>query len=152
MLDTNTASYAIKGSPPQVRQRLQAAPAGSLAVSAVTEAEFRFGAAREGVSPRLGPLVEQFLALLRVLPWDSEAARSHARLRSRVEADGTALGALDMLIAAHAAATSAVLVTHDAALLRLPKDLIATEDWAAPSAPDATIDADGSSDEVGETD
>jgi tRNA(fMet)-specific endonuclease VapC len=131
MLDTNTTSYILKGNPPQVRRRLQQAAAGCVAVSVVTEAELRFGAARQGASPKLAEVIEQFLALARVLPWDSAAARAYAGLRARAEADGAALGALDTLIAAAAAAAGAVLVTHDSALLRLPEDLVCTEDWAA---------------------
>ncbi|MDR2347374.1 MAG: PIN domain-containing protein [Bifidobacteriaceae bacterium] len=129
MLDTNTASYILKGNPPQVRRRLQQAGAGCVAVSVVTEAELRFGAAHQGAPPKLAEVIEQFLALVRVLPWDSAAACAYARLRARTEAEGAALGALDTLIAAAAAAAGAVLVTHDGALLRLPADLLSTEDW-----------------------
>jgi tRNA(fMet)-specific endonuclease VapC len=86
MLDTNTASYILKGNPPGVRQRLQQVPDGAAAVSAVTEAELRFGAARAGVSPRLPDLIEQFLGLVRVLPWDSGAARVHADCQGILDA------------------------------------------------------------------
>jgi tRNA(fMet)-specific endonuclease VapC len=42
LLDTNTASYVIKGNIPRVRKRLLKVPMAQLAVSAVTEGELRF--------------------------------------------------------------------------------------------------------------
>ncbi|MGA7919062.1 MAG: hypothetical protein WCA38_05270 [Candidatus Acidiferrales bacterium] len=38
LLDTNTASYVIKGNIPRVRARLLEVPIAQLAISAVTEA------------------------------------------------------------------------------------------------------------------
>jgi len=46
LLDTNIASYIIKGRHPAVRQRLLAVPMHEVAISAVTEGELRFGVAR----------------------------------------------------------------------------------------------------------
>ena len=43
LLDTNTASYIIKGHPQQVRARLIKVPVSEVAISVITEAEFRFG-------------------------------------------------------------------------------------------------------------
>lgn len=61
------------------------------------------------------------------MPWNSEAALSYAHLRSTLEHEGTPMGNLDMMIAAHAIALQAVLVTHDA-MFRHVK-LLRTEDW-----------------------
>ncbi len=46
LLDTNTASYIIKGSRPAVDGHLARVPMSQIAISAVTEGELRFGAAR----------------------------------------------------------------------------------------------------------
>ena len=48
MLDTNIANHIIRGDIPIVRQRLTAAPMESLVISAVTEAELRYGLAKRG--------------------------------------------------------------------------------------------------------
>jgi tRNA(fMet)-specific endonuclease VapC len=48
MLDTNMASYVIKGNPPEVRHRLAALPMEGIVVSAVTQAELLYGLARKG--------------------------------------------------------------------------------------------------------
>jgi tRNA(fMet)-specific endonuclease VapC len=46
LLDTNMASYVIKGSVPRVRERLLKVPMAQVSISVVTEAELRFGVAR----------------------------------------------------------------------------------------------------------
>jgi tRNA(fMet)-specific endonuclease VapC len=127
LLDTNTASYVIKGNIPRVRRRLLEVPMAQLAISVVTEAELRFGAARKPEAVRLKTAVEEFLLRVEALPWDSKAARHHADLRAALERDGTPMGNLDMMIAAHALALEAILVTHDQVFRRLGK--LKLEDW-----------------------
>jgi tRNA(fMet)-specific endonuclease VapC len=42
------------------------------------------------------------------------------------------LSLLDLMIAAHAIAAKAVLVTHDQAFSRVPDGVLAVEDWVIP--------------------
>ena len=130
LLDTNTASYIIKGNMPHVREQLLRVPLGQVSISVVTEAELLFGAARLPESARLQKAVDEFLLRVDRLPWDSDAARQHACLRADLEGHGVAIGNLDLMIAAHALATGAVLVSHDRAFRRV-KDL-RIEDWSKP--------------------
>ena len=51
LLDTNLASYVIKGNVPRVRERLQRVPMAEVGISVVTEAELRFGVARIPEAP-----------------------------------------------------------------------------------------------------
>jgi hypothetical protein len=53
LLGMNTASYIIKGSVPRVRERLMKVPMSQVLISAVTEAELLFGAARKREAVRL---------------------------------------------------------------------------------------------------
>ncbi|MCL2423270.1 MAG: PIN domain-containing protein, partial [Micrococcales bacterium] len=94
----------------------------------VTKAELLYGVARKGNPPGLARLVDEFLRRVRVLPWDDDAATSYAHLAASWAAKGITLAALDMMIAAHAVATDALLVTHDAAFTHTPHTLT-TEDW-----------------------
>ena len=71
MLDTNTASYVIKGHPPEVRQRLAALPISSIVISAVTQAELLYGLARKGRPANLARVIREFVLRVPVLPWDS---------------------------------------------------------------------------------
>ncbi|EHM52331.1 type II toxin-antitoxin system VapC family toxin [Cardiobacterium valvarum] len=132
MLDTNTVSYLIKGQPPTVRQHLTALPAETrLAVSAVTQGELLYGVARKGNPPALLRVVQEFLMRVEILPWDMQVAPTYSGLRAHCTANGITLSALDMMIAAHAVAAKAVLVTHDHIFARIPDGLLQTEDWAA---------------------
>jgi len=54
-----------------------------------------------------------------ILPWDSTAAKSYAAFASATFAQGRPLSALDMLIASHALAVGATLVTGDRSFHRL---------------------------------
>ena len=127
LLDTNTASYVIKGNFPRVRERLLRVPMAEVGISAVTEAELRFGVARKPGAIRLKTAVEEFLLRVEVLPWDSAAAEEYAEVRADLERTGKPMGNLDLLIAAHAISAQLVLVTHDHVFRRIKR--LKVEDW-----------------------
>jgi tRNA(fMet)-specific endonuclease VapC len=62
-----------------------------------------------------------------VMPFDAEVAVHYANLRTVLEQSGTPIGANDTLIAAHALALGATLVTADAAFTRVPG--LKVENW-----------------------
>jgi len=130
ILDTNMVSYIVKGRSPAARARLLALKEDEVAaVSAITEAEIRYGLAKRPEATALKALMEGFLASIRVLPWDREEADTYGRLRAKLEKNGISLGSMDMMIAAHASATGAILVTNDKAFSQVD-DLHATVNWA----------------------
>jgi tRNA(fMet)-specific endonuclease VapC len=131
LLDTNIASYVIKGNVPQVRENLRRVAMSDVGISAVTEAELRFGVARKPQASRLGLAVQEFLVRVEILAWDSPAARHYAIVRSAMEDSGTPMGNLDMMIAAHTLAVDAVLVTHDRVFQRVKH--LRLEDWTKPA-------------------
>lgn len=128
LLDTNTASYIIKGNMPHVRDRLRRVPLADVGISSITEAELRFGVARTHQSPRLAIAVEEFIIRLEVLPWASESAKQYAILRAGLEKKGEPMGNLDMMIAAQALASNITLVTHDRVFKRVKR--LKVEDWS----------------------
>ena len=130
LLDTNMASYVIKGNFPRVRERLVRVPMADVGISVVTEAELRFGVARKTEASRLGAAVEEFLLRVEILAWNSEAARSYAAIRASLERAGQPMGNLDMMIAAQALAAQTVLVTHDRVFRRVKQ--LKLEDWTKP--------------------
>jgi len=101
-----------------------------VAISAVTEAELRFGVARRPGATRLQTAIEEFLLRVEALPWGSDAARQYAHVRAALERDGEPMGSLDLMIAAHALAAQAVLVTNDSAFRRIKH--LKIEDWSRP--------------------
>jgi tRNA(fMet)-specific endonuclease VapC len=128
ILDTNTASYIIKGQPIVVREYLQNVPMTSVCISAITEAELLYGVTRKPEAKHLPLAVKEFLLLVEILPWDSDAAEAYAQLRTACENEGQPLGSMDMLIAAHSVAVKAVLITNDRAFYHV-KHLIMLQDW-----------------------
>lgn len=132
MLDTNTASYIIKGIPAVVREHLRRIPMTMICISTITEAELLHGVAKKPEAKRLPRAVQEFLLRVEILPWDSDAANAYARLRATCESEGKSLGTMDMLIAAHAVATGATLITNDQAFYNL-KHHLDLQDWTKPS-------------------
>ena len=63
-----------------------------------------------------------------MLPWDHDVTRTYGDLRAAYEASGVTLAPLDLMIAAHAAAIDATLVTRDKAFARVPHAL-RVADW-----------------------
>jgi tRNA(fMet)-specific endonuclease VapC len=127
LLDTNTASYVIKGNFSRVRERLLKIPMADVGISVVTEAELRFGVARRPEAVSLKRVVEEFLLRVEILSWDSEAARRYAALRATLEQAGEPMGNMDLMIAAHALAEEVVLVTNDRVFRRVKG--LKLEDW-----------------------
>jgi len=128
LLDTNTASYVIKGNFPRVRERLLKIPMADVGISVITEAELRFGVARLPEATTLKKVVEEFLLRVEVLPWNSAAARQYARIRAILEKEGSPMGNLDLMIASQAVAAEGVLVTHDQVFRRVKG--LRVEDWS----------------------
>jgi len=112
MLDTNAASEAIRGNP-AFDARLQTLTPGQWCISAVTCSELRFGIARRPEAVRLHRIVQEFLRITPILPWDSQAAIQHGDLRAHLKGSGTPIGDFDEMIAAHALAVGAVVVTDN---------------------------------------
>jgi tRNA(fMet)-specific endonuclease VapC len=129
LLDTSTASHVIRGDRPRIMQRVLGAPASSLAVSVLTEAELRYGVAKRGHPAKLSNQVEKFLLQVAILDWERDSAFTYAALRVMREVVGAPLAPMDLLIAAHAKSIGATLVTCDAAFGFYPAGL-SLEDWS----------------------
>lgn len=127
LLDTNTVRFHIRRSSPVLQRRLHAMPAAPVALSVVTEMEIRYGLARNPAL-RIGPMVEAFLDGINILPLGSDAARRYAKIRAELDARGTPIGPLDLMIAAHALALGATLITTDLSEFRRVPGL-RCEDW-----------------------
>jgi tRNA(fMet)-specific endonuclease VapC len=111
MLDTDISSYVIRRRPSQMAERF-ARHAEQLCVSVMTAAELRFGAVK-AARPELASLIEAYLARLTVLDWGDSATFHYARIRTELERLGTPIGNMDLLIACHAVAEQATLVTNN---------------------------------------
>lgn len=113
MLDTDTASYLIKGRAPHIEAKLTQLPPSMVCVSVITQAELLYGLKRLPETHALQNVVRKFLSIIRVLAWDSEAANHYAEIRHQLVSTGQPIGDMDMMIAAHSLAANAVLVTNN---------------------------------------
>jgi tRNA(fMet)-specific endonuclease VapC len=113
LLDTNICIYLIKKRPPSVLKRFDTLAAGTLAVSSITVAELEFGVQKSQYPSQNQQALEQFLLPLVILDFDHEAARTYGKLRAWLEIRGKTIGALDMLIAAHALSKGLPLATNN---------------------------------------
>ena len=129
LLDTNVCIHALKQHPAVLRRLLAERPI-DVALSVITEAELRTGAAKSAAPAKTARLLENFLRPLTILDFTSQDAGSYAEIRALLERAGTPIGPLDTLIAAQAVARSLTLVTsNQREFARVPG--LRSQDWAA---------------------
>jgi len=112
LLDTDTCIYALKQND-HVLKQLLSTPREDVAVSVITEAELRTGAAKSSAPVKTLHLIENFLRPLTVIDFTSGDAIAYAGVRAKLERVGTPIGPLDMLIASQAVARRLTLVSNN---------------------------------------
>jgi tRNA(fMet)-specific endonuclease VapC len=112
LLDTNICIYIINRRPLHVLERFRQYRLGEIGISSVVVAELAFGVAKSG-SERNRQALELFLAPLELLAFDERCVWAYGSLRADLERTGQGIGALDTMIAAHALACDALLVTNN---------------------------------------
>ena len=110
MLDTNIISDLIKSPQGKAAKRIARVGEDTICTSILVAAELRYGCAKSG-SKRLTKVVEDLLNEIAVLPFDTPADEEYGVIRSKLEKAGKPIGSNDLLIAAHAKATGATIVT-----------------------------------------
>jgi hypothetical protein len=122
VLDTNVVSEFMRPAPSAAVERwMSAVPAAGIFISAVTEAELRYGMALLPTGRRQRQLIAQAEAMLaedfagRILPFDSSAAVAFARIAAARRLAGRPISQSDAQIAAIAASRGAALATRNVA-------------------------------------
>lgn len=129
LLDTDICSYVMRRNAPRLEERIRGHAQGVLKVSAVTQFELEYGARRSTRSNDLLTVIESFLANVEIKPFDFAAARQASVVRARLAAAGRLIGQYDLLIAGHALALGATLVTNNVGEFRRVVGLV-VENWA----------------------
>jgi tRNA(fMet)-specific endonuclease VapC len=123
---------AVKASAARIIKRCKRryALGDMIALSAISAAELEYGLRHGGGYADHAAVLVRLLAPFTVHPFDAtDCVHHYGIVRSVLEAEGRGIGPLDTLIAAHALALGAVLVTHNTReFKRVPKLVI--EDWA----------------------
>ena len=113
LLDTNIFIYLCKGKHPEIAERVRTFGPGDIGISAITLAELEFGISKS-IKPDINRRhLQEFLLPFDILPFDSRAAIEYGAIRHFLEKSGLPIGPLDTLIAAHALALGACLVTNN---------------------------------------
>jgi tRNA(fMet)-specific endonuclease VapC len=128
MLDTNACISLIKQASPKAIRRLRSRSVGQVGLSSISLAELEYGTAKSSRPEQSRQSLAEFLVPLDVAAFDADAAAIYGTLRSELERRGTPIGPLDTLIAAHALALGATLVTSNSREFRRVPDL-SVEDW-----------------------
>lgn len=129
MLDTNICIYLMKHHPPEVAQRFGQCYVGEVVMSAITLSELEYGVVCSGENQArnraaLDALLEDIVAV----PFDAAAAHAYGAVR--LASQTRKKDALDKLIAAHAIALDATLVTNNEADFAMYPNL-RIENWVA---------------------
>ncbi|MCC5968305.1 MAG: type II toxin-antitoxin system VapC family toxin [Natronohydrobacter sp.] len=112
MLDTNIISDLLRNPGGSAAKRIADVGPDAICVSIITAAELRYGCARKG-SAKLSAHVEAILDSVQVLAFDVPSDAEYGGIRADLEAAGKPIGPNDLLIAAHACAAGATLVTDN---------------------------------------
>ncbi|MGB9369718.1 MAG: type II toxin-antitoxin system VapC family toxin [Xanthobacteraceae bacterium] len=127
MLDTNIISDLIRNPHGRAAKRITRMGEDNICTSIIVAAELRYGCAKSG-SARLRKAVEDLLGEINVLPFDIPADAEYGMIRAELEARGRPIGSNDLLIAAHAHATGATIVTANAEEFKRVRGL-KVENW-----------------------
>jgi tRNA(fMet)-specific endonuclease VapC len=133
LLDTNTCIYLLAGKRPDYQRRilarLDALPRNERPViSAVVLSELRYGVRKSRWRKANLALLDEFLLDFDVRDYGARAAAHYGDLRADLERRGQLIGPMDMMIAAHALALDATLVTHNTREFARVRGL-QLEDW-----------------------
>jgi tRNA(fMet)-specific endonuclease VapC len=129
MLDTNIISDLIRNPQGRAAKRIAKVGEDNICTSIIVAAELRYGCAKSG-SKGLLQAVEDLLGEMNVLPFDVPADADYGGIRSELEAAGKLIGSNDLLIAAHAYATGATIVTANIGEFKRIRGLN-VENWLA---------------------
>ena len=129
MLDTNICIYAMKRKPNIVFKRMTENVSAGLCISAITLAELEHGINKSVNKKKNRQTLNNFLEVIEILPFDMSAATEYGKICAYLQSQGTPIGPLDMLIAAHALAESLTIVTNNVKEFERVPGLI-IENWS----------------------
>ena len=128
MLDTSMCVELLRDRAPRALARMRSLEVDEVAISSITLAELQYGVAKSVNPAKHAVLLVEFCAPLDILSFDAPAAETYGRVRTTIERDGTPIGPLDTLIASHALAVNATLVsTNEREFCRVPG--LRVENW-----------------------
>ena len=128
MLDNIICIFAIRNSNDNVLKKFHEHLDDELYISSITLAELMYGVEKSRKHEQNRNALLQFLTLIDIKEFSEKAAIEYGKIRAFLENQGTPIGPLDTLIAAHAVSENMILVTHNTKeFLRVPD--LTVENW-----------------------
>lgn len=130
MLDTNACIHIIKKQPDSIVRKLKRIRVEQIGISGIVVAELAYGIRQSERRKQNQEAVEEFLSYVLVEDWPAAAAKEYGNIRTHLQNKGMPIGAMDLLIAAHAMYNKSILVTDNLKeFKRIPG--LKIENWVA---------------------
>lgn len=113
MLDTNICIYIIKKRPLVVLEKLQTRKITDIAISSITLSELKYGVEKSMNRERNRLALAEFIVPFEILDFGVMATNEYGKIRADLEKQGSPIGCLDTLIAAHALSEKLTLITNN---------------------------------------
>lgn len=124
MLDTNICIYIINKKPLSFLPKLEKIDkSNTLAISSIVLAELQYGVSHSVHKLQNQINLDAFLTKVEILPYCEKAAFFYGEIRSLLQKQGQLIGGNDLLIASHAIAEEAILITNNSSEFKRVKDL-----------------------------
>jgi tRNA(fMet)-specific endonuclease VapC len=128
LIETSTCIELIRRRPIELVKRMAKLRTRDFALSVITVAELQYGVEKSSQSAQEREALDEFFVPFAILDFDFEATVAYGKVRAALQAAGTPIGSLDMLIAAHAVSRNLILVTRNLKEFKRVPGLKA-EDW-----------------------
>ncbi len=113
LLDTNICIYIIKKAPQAVLDKFNSISPEQIAISTISIAELEYGARKSSQIDNNLRSLRKFLSPFKILNFDDQAATEYGVIKAALAINGTPIGPMDSLIAAHARSINYTLVTNN---------------------------------------
>ncbi|OGR15089.1 MAG: twitching motility protein PilT [Desulfobacterales bacterium RIFOXYA12_FULL_46_15] len=113
LIDTNICIYIMNEKPIEVIQKFKNTEIGQIGISSITVSELYYGVSKSKFRKQNARRLEEFLIPFDILPYDENASKIYGEIRAQLESQGSIIGPLDLLIAAHAMSNDLILITNN---------------------------------------
>ena len=128
LLDTNICIYIIKRKPLRVFDKFKGIRPDYIGISSITYTELTYGVAKSNNIEQNRDALQNFIVPLEIFSFNDLAALAYGEIRALLERSGQVIGALNMLIAAHALSLNKTLITNNTReFTRIPD--LKVENW-----------------------
>ena len=113
LLDTNICIYIIKNKYIEIAKKISKVGIENISVSSITIAEMEYGIAKSSRPQEAESKLYEFLVPFTIVDFNTNSARYYGKIRNELNAKGTPIGSMDLMIASIAMASEMKIVTNN---------------------------------------